>query len=339
MRIHSSNATKHPFHPSHLFAIALCCLSLTSSSGAAPEPPATSDVLHKMFDDAQYQPLLQKLARVLQLKGDAAKAYDRVDLETLRADALLQLKQQATAVASLNDAVKAIDDQTPEKVAARARATQILLKHAQAYQYTPKPKAAGDAPKPINILDMTKRKDAFIALLADMNAEVTAKIKTAKAGKTLPPIIEAVRSITSMRAVELMAQDSDSDSQKVADALAAQAKTMMTDTLTPMTKLAKEIDDDANTLVLNPQMRSPGRAIGGTTTDTFHKRGLTTKSTSQLREIIDTSVKIASVAKDFSEVSKDSAAGFKELADNAEKTAKAASVTLNADYASLQGKR
>ena len=65
-----------------------------------------------MFDDAQYQPLLLKLARVLQLKGAAAKPYDFVDLDTLRGDTLLQTKQQASAIASLNDAIKLTTDQT-----------------------------------------------------------------------------------------------------------------------------------------------------------------------------------------------------------------------------------
>src|SRR5215203_3939895 len=40
----------------------------------------TADELHQSFKDGNYKETLQKLSRVLALKGDAAKAYDRHDL-------------------------------------------------------------------------------------------------------------------------------------------------------------------------------------------------------------------------------------------------------------------
>lgn len=319
---------------------------LTTRLSAAPpaEALATGDELHKMFDDAQYQPLLQKLARVLQLKGEAARPYDRVDLETLRADTLLQLKQQGSAVQSANNAVKAINDQTGIKVAAQARATQILLKHSQAYLYTPKQQGP-PAGKPISILDMTQRKSAYQGLLAEVTAEVKAKIKTAKAGKALPPILDAVGSLTDMRALELMATDTDVESQKVADELAKQAKILMTDGLSSTSILAAQIDDDANTLTAVPSgmQRNPGRGGAGgggsSTGSTYTKKGLTSKTTGELKEIIDTTARIATLARDFAELSKVNAAGFNDLALSAEKTNKAATTTLNANYAGIQTRK
>jgi hypothetical protein len=295
---------------------------------ADPEPLPTAPDLHKMFDSAQYQPLLAKLARVLQLKGDAARPYDRVDLSTLKADTLLQLKQQASAIASLNDAVKAITDQTDPKVAAQARATLVLLKHSQALAYTPK----NPPSSPISILDMTKRKTAYTALLADMHAEVAAKAKTAKAGKTLPPIIEALRGISDLRAVEMMAKDTDADSSQIAEDLASQAKTLMSDAVQTMSKRGAEIDADANTVLTNPASNA-GRTRGTQTNAmATYKKGLDTKSANELKQIVDTCTKIESLAKDFQDVSKQNAAGFKEIADTADHTAKAATTTLNADY-------
>src|SRR3954470_12100101 len=79
---------------------------------ADPEPLPTPAELHRTFDDGQYQPLLQKLARVLQLKGNAAKPYDKVDLYVLRGETFLQLKQQSSAVQSFQLALKEVN--TPE---------------------------------------------------------------------------------------------------------------------------------------------------------------------------------------------------------------------------------
>jgi hypothetical protein len=223
---------------------------------------------------------------------------------------------------------------------------QVLLKRAQAYSYLPRTAPKGETPAPINLLDVTKRKAAYVALLEDMRAEVAAKAKAAKAGKTLPPIVEAVRGITGMRAVELMAKGTDADSQKLADDLAAQAKALMGDASTAMAKRAKEIDADANSIIpnLNNNAANNGRTNTGRAgtnnnqTTTSYKKGLDTRSINELKEIIDNSTKVQSVAIDFEQVSKQNAAGFKEIADSADKTAKAASVTLKADYSGTQAK-
>lgn len=295
------------------------------------EPLSSSEDLHKMFDAAEYKPLLGKLTRVLQLKGDAALPYDHVDLATLKGNTLLEMKQQASAVASLNDAIKAITDQTDPKIANQARATLILVKRSQVFAYSPKTPPA----KPIGILDMAQRKTAFTALLADLRAEVGAKAKTAKAGKSLPPIIEAVRSISDMRAVEMIATESDAESQQFAKDLAGQAKTLMGDAVQTMSKRATEIDTDANAAVTSPARGSSGKykpANTNTQEQSARKSGLTTKMTNELKQIVDSCTKLENVAKDFEDVSKEDAPAFKEIASTADRTAKAASVTLNADY-------
>ena len=298
-----------------------------TANAAEAEPLPTAPELHKMFDAAQYQPLLAKLARVLQLKGEAGKGYDHVELATLKADTLMQLKQQASAMASLTDAVKAITEQTDPKVAVQARATLVLLKRSQVFAYTPKAPPAA----PISLLDMPKRKTAYTALLADMRAEVAAKTKVAKAGKTLPPIIEAIRGISDMRSVEMMATESDTDSAQIADDLATQGKTLMDDAVQTMSKRAAEIDTAANAALPAPRATA-ARTKGVPADTTVHKKGLDTKSMNELKQIIDTCTKIEAVAKDFEEVSKQNAAGFKEISDTADRTAKAATVTLNTDY-------
>jgi hypothetical protein len=302
--------------------------------------------LHKLFDDGQYQPLLNKLTRVLQLKGNAAAPYDRVDLLLLRADALLELKQSSSAIAATTEAVKSITDQTDAKLSARARATAILFKRMQAFNFTPKIAPKGQAPKPISLLDLSLRKSAFEALLPDVQAEVTAKAKAARGAKNLVPIVEAVRSIGDLRAVELMAEKEDADtvSQKLADDLAGEAKTLMGEALQPMDKRVKAIDDDANTIVATYSAYTQqggggvssriGPAMGptGNTQVTYHKKGIDTNANRELKSIIDTCSKIVGVSRDFADISKAQALGFKEVMDAAIKTGKAASTTLNADY-------
>ena len=52
-------------------------------------------------------------------------------------------------------------------------------------------------------------------------------------------------------------------------------------------------------------------------TPTSYKKGLNTRSSNELKDIIDNSTKVESVAIDFEQVSKQNAAGFKEIADAA----------------------
>jgi hypothetical protein len=325
----------------------LVLLSARPSAALAAEPeqlPSMED-LHKLFDDGQYQPLLNKLARVLQLKGNAAAPYDRVDLLLLRAEALLQLKQTSSCLAATNEAVKAITDQTDPKLTARARATAILFKRMQAFNFTAKTAPKGQAPKPISLLDLSLRKSAFEALLPDVEAEVTAKAKGARSAKNLLPIVDAIRNIGDLRAVEVMAEKEDAGtSQKLADDLAGEAQTLMADALKTMDKRVAALDDDANQVVstYSAYTQQSGGSVGsrigpaigptGPTQINYHKKGIDTNASRELNGIIDTCGKIVAVSRDFSDISKAQALGFKEVMEAAIKTGKAATTTLNADY-------
>lgn len=316
--------------------------------GAEPEALPTSQELHKLFDDGQYQPLLNKLARVLQLKGPAARPYDRVDLELLKADALLELKQTSGAIAAAQEAVKAITEQTDDKLSARARATAVLFKRMQTFSFTAKTAVKGQpAPQPIDLLDVSKRKDAFVALLPDVQTEVTARARAVKSVKSLPPIIEAIRAVADLHAVEVMAEDTSNASEKLADDLATQAKELIGDSVGTMDKRVKVIDDDANALqpiVTGPQNTRTGTGVSSRSGPTgsgaaqigYQKRGLNSNAKTELKNIIDTCEKIVAISRDFAEVSKSSAAGFKTIGDAAANTAKAANTTLTADYSGVK---
>jgi hypothetical protein len=140
-----------------------------------------------------------------------------------------------------------------------------------------------------------------------------------------------------MRAVEMTATGAAAESQKLVDDLADQAKGLMGDALKEMKKRAKAIDDDANALIPNI---APASANGSIIAEqSYHKRGLEYNNTKELKGIIDTCTKVAAVSKDFADVSKTSAEGFKDIGDAAEKTAKDAETTLKADYSGSYGKR
>ena len=295
---------------------------------ADPEPLPTQADLRQMFTDAQYQPLLLKIARVLQLKGDPAKAYDRVELLLIRADSLLELKQASSAIQAIGDAMKAIDDQTDPKLAAQVRATSVLYSRMKVYVFTPKTAPKGEAPKPISLTDLTLRKAAFTALLGDLKLDVNAKVKSAKAGKSLTPIMEAARAAGDLRAVEIMATGEETESQKAVDSMADIAKTLTADGVKDLERQAKVIDASANKQVQGMANKNSN----GSTTYTYSKQGLTGQNTKDLKSIIDTCQKIQGIAKDFAAASKSSAAGFKEVQDAADAVLKAATLTLNADY-------
>src|SRR4051794_13841822 len=200
----------------------LTTLTPTTSAAPAAEPLPTPDDLHQLFKDKQYAPLLLKLQRVLQLKGDAAKRYDRCDLLVLKGETHLQLKEQSLATAAFADAIKSIDDQTDPKEAATARAIALLVKRSRVFMFTPRTAPRGQAPKPISILDLDQRPVAFAAMFEDARVDTLAKLKAAKSSKTLMPIVEAVNAAADLRVLELASTGKDELSAAQLDGLAVQ---------------------------------------------------------------------------------------------------------------------
>src|SRR5689334_16922109 len=161
-----------------MLVLTLCAGVCRADTPAEPIP--TYDELEQLFKDQQYQPLLQKLSRVLVLKGDAARRYDRIKLLMLKGDTHLELKENSLAMAAYQSAVKAIDEQTDKRVAATARATELLVKRSRAFNFTPRTAPAGQIPQPISILDVAQRPACFAAMFEDGKADVNAKIRSGK---------------------------------------------------------------------------------------------------------------------------------------------------------------
>ena len=85
------------------------------TAGAADALPNADDV-HQLFNDGKYKETLQKVARLLALKGDAAKAYDRHDLLVLKAESHLRQKEGPAAIAAYEQAAKEAPDDKAKAV-------------------------------------------------------------------------------------------------------------------------------------------------------------------------------------------------------------------------------
>ncbi len=313
---------------------------------AEPEALPSSEQMHKTFTEGQYQQVLQQLSRVLPLKGPAARPYDRVDLLTLRGETFLQMKQQSKALDSFKEALKeaqtggGVDPKQPrdpkvtEEQTRGLRAEMLLINRSQAFAYKPKVAPVGTVPAPISVLDVTQRKPAYTALLADVKVEMAPKVKAAKAGKSLVPVIEIVRTLGDLRAVEQSATGATTESDALLDDLSGHAAELMGDEVARVEKQTTKISDSANTsILLRDNIGGTVRSgSGGQTVDRYKLTGLTYQDNQNLKAAIDTTAKIAGVAHDFGETGAKSATAFKKIEKDATATHDKANDVLKADY-------
>lgn len=302
-------------------------IALTSMADVpAAEPLPTADELQQLYKNGDYGPLLQKLNRVLQLKGDAARPYDRIKLYLLKGDTHLQMKENSLAMAAYASAVKAIDAQTDPRQAAIARSTEQLLKRSRAFTYTPRQPANA---APISVTDVTLRDKCFAAMFDEAKSAIVVKMRAAKAAKTLPPIVDAVNAVTEMRTYELAAFGKDDQSAAEVDTLAGQAKDLMSRATKDLKSQVDRASRTANELL--PIRLDPSQAQ--TQTQLYYKKGVDPKLAKELKAIEDDGAKIAQAANAFSDISKKYADAFGEVKAAAEKTADAAKEVRTGDYA------
>jgi hypothetical protein len=302
---------------------------------AAAEALPSGEQLHQLFKDKQYAVLLQKLSRVLQLRGDAARTYDRIDLLLLKVEAHLQLKEQSLAIAAATAAVKAIDeDHTDLKQAAVARATEKLLKQTHGYTFTPRTAPRGQIPQPISLLDVDRRADCFAAMFNDAKFDIASKMRAAKSAKTLVPIIDAIKAVGELRTLELAAYGKDEQSVAQLDGLANQAKDLMAKAVKDLKAQADKDHDRANDVL---PVRIDAR-VGASNAQLYYKKGLEGDMLRELNKIIAESEAIADAARQFADISKAAAEGFGEVQEAAEKVAKSAKATLEDDYTGTYSK-
>src|ERR1035437_3345318 len=159
---HESRNTNHETRIKLVLGV-IFLMAVTPVARAEEPPLPTAAEIKNLVDAGQYKDALKPISRALALKGPAAAPYVRPDLWILRAECLLQLKQdQQGALAALEQARKdAFGERKFEKMA-EPTALTMLIQKSNAYKYTPRGAKEG-----ISILDRTLRPAAYAALLAD----------------------------------------------------------------------------------------------------------------------------------------------------------------------------
>ncbi len=224
------------------FAIAAALTLALFTSLAAAAPPSMDDIRTTM-SAKDYRGALQSISRVIDLKGDIAAPYDKIELNSMRGECFLQLKQFSQAALAYNTAVKLSPDASSD-LALRSRAMAVLIKAAPLGTYTFKHRdeKSKDIPTgPISILDLEARHDAFRALLVDRLFEDTPKVKAAAAGKSIPPILDAANRIADVYAVELAATGAHEETDKLLAELGTSAVKLMGSELASTAERMKQI--------------------------------------------------------------------------------------------------
>src|SRR5688572_2221999 len=94
--------------PALLLIVSFAVIPAARAADERGLPPM--EELETMLEEKKYQPVLQTISRVLALKGEAARAYDRGKVLLLKGEAHLQMRQGPTAVGAFNDAAEVATD-------------------------------------------------------------------------------------------------------------------------------------------------------------------------------------------------------------------------------------
>jgi len=274
--------------------------------GAAAELP-TVEQLNAQLAEGKHQEVLKHVAKLLGLRGEAAKRYDRYELLTLRGEAALRAKAISMAIEAFGQASRATTD--PEKQAV-ARATEVLIRRAKPLGYVPRAApqlapqgkvdaaaaaARAQAAQPIPFIEPADRKRAFAALFADEFASVEPKVKAATKASGLPPVVDALKSIGDLRAVEIAATGTSAKTKSITGDLGAHAHQLISGTLTPMERRVEECWNSA-------RRQTVSQGSDGNTYRQPGMWGLNSTEQNDLKAVIATCEKVQPVANEMASV-------------------------------------
>ena len=288
--------------------------SATDGGAAAAAAPAgdlpTIEQLKAQLAEGKHAEVLKQVAKLLGLRGEHAKAYDRYELLCQRGEAALRGKANSMAIEAFGQAARATTTD-PQKQAV-ARATEVLIRRAKPLGYVPRvapqvarpqgkvdaaaaPAARAPGPQPIPIIEEADRKRAFAALFADEYATVEPKVKAATKSNGLPPVIDAIKSIGDLRAIEMAATGSSDKTKAITADLGAHAHQLISGTLRPMSSRVEECWASASRDTVaegsdGNRYRRPGMW------------GLTSAEQNDLKAIIATCEKVQPVAGELAQV-------------------------------------
>jgi hypothetical protein len=289
--------------------------------------------LQLLQNEKQWQPLLQKLQRVLSLRGDAAKNYDKYELLMMKGEAHTQLKQPAPATSAFNDAAKEATTANDKMKAAVASTSALLIKRSQTFVYKRKsPATQPTDKKEIDILDPANRKAAFAALAADEMAALQPKVKGATSANNLKPVIELMKSMNDLRNAELAAHGNNTMSDSLLPPLATHSKDLSARYVADQKMKVEKIEVVANQVVdSGPDRRG---AYGGRTYERkYKKRGLNSVDQKALKDAIQACNEIAEGDKQMAEAfGAELGKPLLQVSEDARAVAQKAEVVLETDY-------
>lgn len=300
---------------------------------SAPKPggeaPASIDDIRQLVSDGKHREALQKLSRVLALKGSAAAQYDRHELLRLKAESHLNIKDSAAAASAFAAAAKEAPD---DAARAQDKASELVVKRSKNLQFTPRPAKKGGKTGPIDITTMEARKEAFAALLEEEKAAAGPALKKARDARSLPPIVDGLKKVGELRMLELAATGADAEATKLIEDLAGQAHKLMDQAVQDMTSLVNDIEQSANDVqpVAVPA-RSPG-GRGPILYQSAKRRGLTTRDTQDLKRTINDLRKLVPMARELVQSLGEAGKQFEKIADDGEAIGNQAQKVLTTDY-------
>ena len=286
-----------------------------ADAGVADATPSPQDV-RVALDEGNPAEALRLLSRLLPLRGAAAKAVDRYELLTLKAEAHLRLKAPNAAAQSFRLAAEQTED--PGR-AALARATEQLVRRSHGLTFTPRhaPKGQPARPEPIDIADPKNRPAALRAMFADDMAELAPKVQAAKAAKTLPPALKAMRAARELATLELAANGSADQVNGVVEELKQSCKGLLARAMERTTKRVDQITEMANDPEAVRQVFP--NPLGGFDVEVAERRrGLKRQDVTLLKELADTCDQVTAGGKAVAQAAGADEAEFEDVVEAAE---------------------
>ncbi len=185
----------------------------------------TAEDVQKSLADGDYTAAVTGASKLLAATGSAAPAApEKAKLYAMKGDAELHLKQYSSAGDAYARAAKLSTD---AKATATDAATALLVKRSRGGAYAPKqPAADGTKPSPVDIT-ADDRRTALGYLFADELAADAAKLKAAKAAKSVPQLLAGVNLAVGLRQIEEAATDVDAKSAPEVRAISDAARAVV----------------------------------------------------------------------------------------------------------------
>ena len=316
--------------------VALLALFLAPAALAAPPqeapPIPTADQIKEQVGAAQYRDALKGLTRILALKGPAAEPYNRPEMLMLRAECQLQLRDSRSALESLTLAQKEAAAASDADRLGTALAMGLLIQRSPAYKYTPKTTTGPIAKKPIDILDLKTRPDAYKALFEDELVAVRQTVRKAETSTSLVPVLEASRQAAALRGVEKAATGDIAQSKEFAESLGSHAAALLSAGVSDLSTKTDSIASRANTIVTSAMAYRDPTTGAPRMDNVSHRRGLEGTDVQDLRNIQKTCDQVIAAAGDLTLILPTQAAAFKDAAMTARGVGTKAGVVLNDNY-------